>query len=52
MISMSALLIVIGVCALIGTHLFIMHWWLSENEDPRPVPRPITMHSLPCPVPA
>ena len=41
MISMSALFIVFGVFALIGTHLFVMHRWLREMPIPRLAPAPV-----------
>ena len=47
MISMSALLIVIGVCALVGIYLFVMHLWLGENESPRPETALHTVHLVP-----
>jgi hypothetical protein len=37
MISTSAFLIVIGVCALVGTHLFVMRCWLEGHVAARPV---------------
>ena len=48
MISMSALLVVIGVLTLVGTHLFVIHRWLREEEPPRPVPAPIPREVVPA----
>ena len=47
MIGMPELLIVIGVCALVGIHLLVVSRWLRGHESLRLVPAPITVHLMP-----